>query len=58
MGKPTFPCNITALDNRWRIGRPECYSIQSAQDSLGQSVDDDSDDEENTKDIKKIQVFK
>lgn len=45
LGKPTFPCSLQALDERWRTGRPECWiaAPQSAQESLGQTDDDDTD---------------
>lgn len=38
LGKPTFPCEIEKLDERWRTGAPECNAASepAAHDSLGQ----------------------
>lgn len=46
LGKPIYPCNITALDTRWRTGRPECWgeTVQTATESLGQGEENDNDD--------------
>ena len=37
LGAPSFPCELAALDARWRTGSPGCVA---AQESLGLSEDD------------------
>ena len=53
-GTPAFPCDLAALDVRWRTGRPECWGGgsdgdgaggETAAESLGQELlagDDDN----------------
>jgi hypothetical protein len=56
LGKPSFPCDLSRLDERWRTGKPECWGgvgvtgsgagsgsavQQTAAESLGQAADDD-----------------
>lgn len=45
LGKQTFPCNMEKLDERWRVGRKECWGSgplsQNAEESLGQSSEED-----------------
>jgi FAD-linked sulfhydryl oxidase len=37
LSKPTFPCNLAALDRRWRTGGPECSAEEgTSAESLGQ----------------------
>ena len=33
LGKPTFPCNLDALDERWRISRRQKCSVEMTTES-------------------------
>ena len=37
LGKPAFPCDVAALDARWRTGARECWpdDAETAEQSLG-----------------------
>ena len=51
LGKKSFPCTPSALDKRWRTGRPDCWGqvgadgdteVLNAEESLGQESLDGS----------------
>lgn len=47
LGKNTFPCDLPAIDRRWKYGGPECWSAEYdgyAHETLGQDIDEDDED--------------
>jgi hypothetical protein len=45
LSKPKATCTLAWLDERWRDGRPECWSDQSAMESLGHGGDGEDERE-------------
>jgi len=44
LGKAPFPCEMPAIDKRWKYGGPECWSAAYdgyAHETLGQDIDGD-----------------